>query len=98
MVYASQFGHGTLLSHVLSHWNIAPLVRYQSGLPANQVTGKDNSLTGIGNDRPAVASSTSYTGASHGLKYQYLNPSLYTLKAIGTFGNEVSYGLRCPGD
>ena len=47
IVYVSQFGHGGLLSHLLSNWNFAPLVRYQSGLPVNPVTGKDNSLTGV---------------------------------------------------
>ena len=44
----SQFGHGGLVSHLLSNWNLAPLVRYQSGLPVNPATGKDNSLTGSG--------------------------------------------------
>ena len=38
-----------------------------------------------------------YTGASHGLKYQYVNPNLYTPNAIGTFGNASHYSLRGPG-
>ena len=97
MVYASKFGNGGLVSHLLSNWNIAPLVRYQSGLPANPVSGKDNSLTGIGNDRPNVASTTAYTGASHGLKYQFVNPNLYTPNAIGAFGNAGHFSLRGPG-
>jgi hypothetical protein len=97
MVYASKIGSGGLLSHLLSNWNIAPLVRYQSGLPANPVTGKDNSLTGIGNDRPNVASTTAYTGASHGLKYQFVNPNLYTANAMGAFGNAGHFSLRGPG-
>ena len=96
-VYASKFGSGGLLSQLLSHWNIAPLVRYQSGKPSNPVTGKDNSLTGIGNDRPDVASNSAYTGASHGLLYQYVNPNLYTPNAIGTFGNAGHFSLRGPG-
>jgi hypothetical protein len=97
MVYASQFGHGGLLSHLLNNWNIAPLVRYQSGRPANPVTGKDNSLTGVGNDRPNVASTTAYTGASHGLLFQYINPNLYTPNPLGTFGNAGHFSLRGPG-
>ena len=28
IVYASQVGHGGLVSHLLSNWNVAPLVRY----------------------------------------------------------------------
>jgi hypothetical protein len=97
VVYMSQFGHGTMLSHLLSNWGLAPLMRYQSGLPVNPLTGKDNSLTGIGNDRPNVVSSTMYTGASHGLKYQYVNPNLYTPNALGAFGNAAHNSLRGPG-
>jgi len=97
MVYSSQFGRGGLLSHLLSHWNIAPLVRYQSGLPVNPASGKDNSLTGVGNDRPNVASTTTYTGAPHGLLYQYVNPNLYVPNPIGTYGNAGHNSLRGPG-
>jgi hypothetical protein len=97
IVYTSQFGHGGLASQLLSHWNIAPLVRYQSGLPVNPVTGKDNSLTGVGNDRPNVASDVMYTDAPHGKKYQYVNPNLYIPNPIGTFGNASHNSLRGPG-
>ena len=97
IVYASRFGHGGMVSQLLSNWNIAPLIRYQSGLPVNPVAGKDNSLTGVGNDRPNVVSTTMYTGASHGLFYQYVNPNLYTANALGTFGNASHNSLRGPG-
>ena len=98
IVYTSQFGHGRLWSHLLSHWDIAPLVRYQSGLPVNPATGKDNSLTGSGLDRPdVVAGAAAYTGASHGLKYQYVNPHLFTANATGTFGDAGHLSLRGPG-
>ena len=98
IVYASQLGGHGLMSHLLSHWSLAPLVRYQSGLPVNPSTGKDNSLTGIGLDRPnVVAGAQMYTGAPHGLKYQYVNPGLYTANALGTFGNAGHFSLRGPG-
>jgi len=97
IVYSSQFGHGGLVSHLLSNWTIAPLVRYQSGLPVNPVSGKDNSLTGVGNDRPNVIANTMYTGASHGLFYQYVNPNLYTANPTGTFGDASHNSLRGPG-
>jgi hypothetical protein len=97
-VYVSQFGRGGPLGHLLSNFNIAPLMRYQSGLPVNPVTGKDNSLTGVGNDRPNVVVSTqAYTGAPHGLHYQYVNPNLYVANPIGTYGNAGHYSLRGPG-
>jgi hypothetical protein len=98
VVYASQFGGHGLLSSLLSHWNLAPLVRYQSGLPVNPTTGKDNSLTGVGLDRPNVVPGVqTYTGAPHGLKYQYVNPGLFTPNALGTFGNAGHFSLRGPG-
>jgi hypothetical protein len=87
------------MSHLLSHWNIAPLVRYTPwGLPVNPATGKDNSLTGAGLDRPnVVAGAETYTGAPHGLFYQYIDPNLYTPNALGTFGNAGHNSLRAPG-
>ncbi len=97
VVYASKFGGNGMLSRILSNWNIAPLVRYTSGLPVNPTTGKDNSLTGIGNDRPNVITTAAYTGASHGKKYQYVNPALFAPNALGTFGNAGHNSLRGPG-
>jgi hypothetical protein len=98
IVYSSQSRHGGLLSRLLSNWDLAPLIRYQSGLPANPATGKDNSLTGSGLDRPNVVAATqTYTNAPHGLKYQYVNPSIYTANPIGTFGNAGHLSLRGPG-
>ena len=96
-VFLSQYKHGGLLSHLLSDWTIAPLMRYQSGLPANPSSGKDNSLTGVGNDRPNVASSMTYTGNPHGLLYQYVNPNLYVPNPTGSYGNAGHYSLRGPG-
>jgi hypothetical protein len=96
-VYVSQSGHSGLLSHLLSHWNFAPLVRYQSGLPVNPVSGKDNSLTGVGNDRPNVVSTVAYTDAPHALLYQYLNPNLFVPNIAGKYGNAGHNSLRGPG-
>ena len=96
-VYISQYRHGRLVSALLSHWNLAPLIRYQSGLAVNPVTGKDNSLTGVGNDRPNVISANAYTGAAHGLVYQYINPNLFAPNALGTYGNAGHNSLRGPG-
>ena len=98
VVYSSRVGHGGLISHLLGNWNIAPLVRFRSALPSNPATGKDNSLTGANLDRPnVVPGAQMYTDAPHGLKYQYLNPNLYTANALGTFGNAGHNSLRGTG-
>lgn len=96
VVYSSRFGGSRFASLVLSNWQIAPLVRFQSGLSVNPLTGKDNSLTGVGNDRPNVVSSQMYTGMPHGLLYQYINSNLYVPNPAGTFGNAGHDSLRGP--
>jgi hypothetical protein len=97
IVYASHWGGHGIAAALLNHWNVAPLIRYQSGLPVNPASGKDNSLTGVGNDRPNVVSTMAYTGAPHGLFYQFLNPDLFAPNAAGTFGNAGHNSLRAPG-
>ena len=98
IVYASQFGHGGLLSHLLSNWNVAPLVRYQSGLPVNPSTGKDNSLTGSGLDRPECDSRRSDVHR-RGPWFEIPVRESRSLhrQRIGTFGNAGHNSLRGPG-
>jgi Carboxypeptidase regulatory-like domain len=97
VVATSRYGHGNLVSHLLSNWQVAPLFRFTSGLPVNPLTGVDNSFTGIGLDRPNVISNIKYTGAGHTSKlFQYVNPALYQANAKGTFGNAQHNSLRAP--
>ena len=49
------------------------------------MTGLDNSLTGIGNDRPNVVGNPYIRSTTGSL--QWLNPSAFTPNALGTFGN-----------
>ena len=98
VVYLSKFTGSRVLSHLLSNWNLAPLLRYQSGLPVNPIAGKDNSLTDVNNDRPNLKfNQNTYTGAPHGKSYQYVNPNLYDVNGPGTYGNAGHYSLRGPG-
>lgn len=100
LVYQSTFsGHGRLASYLLSGWQIAPLMRYSSGLPVNPVTGADNSLTGVNLDRPnVVPGADRYTHAGHtAALFQWVNKSAYTANALGTFGDAGHNSLRTPG-
>lgn len=100
VVYASHFtGHGALLSYLLSDWQIAPLLRYETGFPVNPLTGTDNSLTGIGLDRPNVVPGVPrYSNTGHTKKlFQWVNPAAYVANPTGTFGNAGHYSLRTPG-
>lgn len=96
-VYLSHFSQSSWWARAAKDWQIAPLFRYASGLPVNPTSGKDNSLTGVNNDRPNVVSATAYTGNSHGMVYQYLNPNLFVANPLGTFGNAGHNALRAPG-
>jgi hypothetical protein len=58
------------------------------------VTGLDNSLTGIGNDRPNVMGNPYIRSTTGSL--QWLNPGAFTPNALGAFGNAGMTSLRGP--
>jgi hypothetical protein len=100
LVATSHSGRGGLLSHLLSNWQLAPLLRAQSGSPLNVVTGTDTSLTGIdtsGNlDRPnLIAGVNPYVKTSQST-VQWLNPGAFKANAPGTYGNLGRDVLRGP--
>ena len=74
-VFVSSYHGGRLMSGLLSGWKVAPLFRFQSGLPVNPLSGADNSLTGIGLDRPNVTGLARYKlNPTHTTKlYQYVD-------------------------
>jgi len=39
----------------------------------------------------------SYTGAAHGLFYEYINPNVFAQNQTGTFDNAGHFSLRAPG-
>src|SRR5450756_2476634 len=98
VVYYSHFGHQGIASFLLSNWQIAPLMRYETGFPVNPLSGRDNSLTGIGLDRPTVvASQSTYANSGHTSQlFQWVNTAHFTQNATGTFGNAGHLSLRTP--
>jgi len=87
------------VNRLLSNWQFAPLVHASSGQPLNVTTGKDNSLTGLGTDRPVQLMSDVYapthtcTGAPC---LQWINPAAFQPNALGTYGNVGRNELRGP--
>jgi hypothetical protein len=99
VVYMSHLSSGNrALSYLLSDWQIAPLMRYETGFPVNPLSGLDNSRTGIGLDRPnRVAGVPLYANTGHTrAKFQWVNPAAFTQNAVGTFGNAGHLMLRQP--
>jgi hypothetical protein len=86
---------------IVNHWQVAPLVRITSGTPLNVTSGIDNSLTGIGNDRPnlvnvnAVYSNRKIFQAAPG-NLSYLVKTAFAQNAIGTYGNLGRNAFRGP--
>jgi hypothetical protein len=88
------------VSHILSNWQLSPLMRATSGQPLNITTGTDNSLTGLGNDRPNQMLSDVYATSSSCKTapcVQWLNPAAFSPNPIGTYGNLGRNAVRGPG-
>ena len=86
---------------LLSDWQLAPLFHAASGQPLTITSGIDNSLTGLGNDRP-VQLLSSYTATNHSCPgapcYQFLNASAFIKNPIGSTGDVGRGALRGPGN
>ena len=74
--------------------NIAPILVVRSGSRFTPVTGVDNSMTGIGLDRPNIVGDPYVRNTSTLL---WLNPAAFAPNLIGTFGNAGVYSLVGPG-
>jgi len=73
------------LRYVLHGWQATGFGQYQSGGPFTVVSGRDNSLTGIGRDRAKLTgvSSNPPSGAD---KRVWFNSAAFAVNDIGTFG------------
>ena len=86
---------GVWTNRLLGNWQLAPIISIHSGTWFSPVTGLDNSLTGIGLDRPNVVGNPYIRSTTGSL--QWLNPGAFTPNALGTFGNAGSDSLLGPG-
>jgi hypothetical protein len=101
LVASSHFSLTGWKAKIVNNWEISPLVHATDGDPFTVVTGKDNSLTDIDQDRPNLTDPGAlYThakiksGAS--ANAQYINSSAFTANAIGTFGDSRPNAFRGP--
>jgi hypothetical protein len=85
------------LSRIVRNWQFAPLVRATSGLPVNILTGTDNSLTGVGLDRPNLALGVNPYADTLGPQLRRFNAAAFTANPPGTFGNVGRDFMRAPG-
>jgi hypothetical protein len=83
-------------------WQLSTIVRYQSGNYATVVTGVDNALSGIGNQRPNQVLTNVFTPeipGSQTFSVQYLNKSAFTTVGLGPgiLGNLGPLTILNPG-
>lgn len=92
----------SFVTHAINGWELAPLIHASSGQPLLVTSGKDNSLTGLGNDRPnqvlSNVGATSANCSSQTICVQWLNPSAFAQNAPGTYGNLGRNAVRGPGN
>jgi hypothetical protein len=88
-----------LAGAVLGGWQLSGILALHSGLPVNVLSGVDNSLTGLGNDRPNVVGDAGLPGGrSHSEEIaRYFNVAAFAQNGKGTFGNAGRNILRGPG-
>lgn len=80
-------------NRLLGNWKLAPIFSIHSGLWFTVVTGLDNSLTGVGNDRPNVVGNPYVRNLK---TQQWLNPAAFVASPAGTYGNLGSDSLVGP--
>ena len=74
---------------------MAPIVTVHSGLWFTPLTGTDNSLTGVGLDRPNMVGNP-YAQNTGGSPVEWPNPAAFQANAKGTFGDAGAYSLHGP--
>jgi hypothetical protein len=93
-VFSSPSGGGKWMGRLLGNWQVAPMIRANSGMPFNITSGRDNSLTAVANDRPNLVQPGSvYKPLDASL--QWLNPAAFAQNAAGTFGNLGRNAVTC---
>jgi hypothetical protein len=84
IVYESPRFASRAMTELLGHWQIGTLLTYRTGFPYTPTAGVDNSLTGVGQDRPNVVGNP-YVRNTNTLVW--VTPSAFQANAPGTFGN-----------
>jgi hypothetical protein len=77
----------------LGNWEVSPIVSVQAGYPFNPLSGVDNSLTGIGQDRPNVVGNPYLRNKT---TRKWLNAAAFTQNPTGTFGDARWNSLTTP--
>ena len=83
-----------LAANLIGRWKLAPIVSMRSGTWFTLGTGSDNSMTGIGNDRPNQIGNPYVRNLT---TLRWITPNAFTPNTVGTFGNSGRNSLEGPG-
>jgi hypothetical protein len=83
-----------VLGALASDWQIAPIIRVQSGNRSSVTTGTDIALTGTGNQRAVQVLDDPY---GDGTPEFYLNPEAFTRPDAGTYSTDKPFTIVNPG-
>jgi hypothetical protein len=89
-----RFAGNRAAHYLLSGWQIAPIVAWRSGVRFTPLTGVDNSMTGVGLDRPNLVGDPYVRDTARLL---WLRPGAFAPNPVGTFGNAGVFSLVAPG-
>jgi hypothetical protein len=81
-------------NELLGHWQLGALFSAHTGFPFTPLTGVDNSLTGVRQDRPNVVGDPYVKNTSTLI---WISPAAFVANPLGTFGNAGYNSLRAPG-
>jgi hypothetical protein len=91
-----------VVDKAINGWNLSYLTNWQSGFPFTSFAEDDNSLSGMGNDRPDITVANIKqtqlgSGRSHAAQVsEWFNTADFVPNAIGTYGNIGKNSLRGP--
>jgi hypothetical protein len=81
-------------SRILGNWEVSTIVAISSGDWLTASSGRDNSRTGIGNDRPDASATSRLSTRTID---RFFDTSVFSQNAIGTFGNAGRNTVLGPG-
>ena len=84
LVYQVPKFSNRLTDQILGHWQLGSLFSAHTGFPFTPTTGVDNSLTGVGQDRPNVTGDPYVRNTA---TLVWLNPASFAASPLGTFGS-----------
>jgi hypothetical protein len=102
-VFASPKFGNTWVQKLAGNWQLSPIIRIQSGLDGNLLSGKDYALNGTigqtatnGIQRPTLTCAPSQLSSFTQSIHQWFNTSCYTPNGTGQLGNVGKNTIRGP--